>query len=456
MVPIRPLQLCADGGYQLRLGVLGVPLIMVPDKTRHHVHSISMEAAMQTILVEMAHMEFCLTAALAGSGGEQASTSSSFASLFGSFESESAPPPVLYDCYDEPNDDEIVEVLALLEYNEGTSSATILVDYTTTSKSPTKCSTMEFSDADSSARTRAVAYDEPSFHCFIPPPFRAGETNEEEDSSAEEAMSAMGAAASPSPFLITVGNLLLPYLALPPTHAAVVDEPYRDAKAARALAETDKAKGCATMEAAAVVQKLAEPVVPLHLTMELVQRGPVDIEANNYSVLDDVAPSLAPSILQLAVHAEEEQVLVTTPTKCSTMDLNRGAYSVPNLPVVCIVGGPNSNEYGTNRVLHHTIGIPRGGSGPRATWAVARGAAQKSSYIYMFFSAKKYNPKYILDSNIYIYIYICFSAKKSNPKYYVDSGATASLQSSIALHVFRLHGSGKGTRQQLSRRPGRL
>jgi energy-converting hydrogenase Eha subunit B len=25
------LQLCADGGYQLRLGALGVPLIMVPD-----------------------------------------------------------------------------------------------------------------------------------------------------------------------------------------------------------------------------------------------------------------------------------------------------------------------------------------------------------------------------------------------------------------------------------------
>jgi hypothetical protein len=27
------LQLYADGGYQLRLGVLGVPLIMVPDTT---------------------------------------------------------------------------------------------------------------------------------------------------------------------------------------------------------------------------------------------------------------------------------------------------------------------------------------------------------------------------------------------------------------------------------------
>jgi hypothetical protein len=32
IVPIRPLQLCADRGYQLRLGVLRVPLIMVPDR----------------------------------------------------------------------------------------------------------------------------------------------------------------------------------------------------------------------------------------------------------------------------------------------------------------------------------------------------------------------------------------------------------------------------------------
>jgi hypothetical protein len=30
--PIRPLQLCTDGGYQPSLGVLRVPLIMVPDK----------------------------------------------------------------------------------------------------------------------------------------------------------------------------------------------------------------------------------------------------------------------------------------------------------------------------------------------------------------------------------------------------------------------------------------
>jgi hypothetical protein len=32
ITPIRPLQLCADGGYQLRLGVLGVSLIMVLDR----------------------------------------------------------------------------------------------------------------------------------------------------------------------------------------------------------------------------------------------------------------------------------------------------------------------------------------------------------------------------------------------------------------------------------------
>ncbi|KAK7412430.1 hypothetical protein VNO78_03890 [Psophocarpus tetragonolobus] len=34
-----------------------------------------------------------------------------------------------------------------------------------------------------------------------------------------------------------------------------------------------------------------------------------------------------------------------------------GAYS-ENLPVICIAGGPNSNDYGTNRILHHTIGLP--------------------------------------------------------------------------------------------------
>ncbi|XP_023518080.1 pyruvate decarboxylase 1-like [Cucurbita pepo subsp. pepo] len=34
-----------------------------------------------------------------------------------------------------------------------------------------------------------------------------------------------------------------------------------------------------------------------------------------------------------------------------------GAYS-EDLPVICIVGGPNSNDYGSKRIIHHTIGLP--------------------------------------------------------------------------------------------------
>ncbi|GAU39599.1 hypothetical protein TSUD_384820 [Trifolium subterraneum] len=41
----------------------------------------------------------------------------------------------------------------------------------------------------------------------------------------------------------------------------------------------------------------------------------------------------------------------------SILNAIAGAYS-ENLPVICIVGGPNSNDYGTNRILHHTIGVP--------------------------------------------------------------------------------------------------
>ncbi|KAE7995812.1 hypothetical protein FH972_000579 [Carpinus fangiana] len=41
----------------------------------------------------------------------------------------------------------------------------------------------------------------------------------------------------------------------------------------------------------------------------------------------------------------------------SVINAIAGAYS-DNLPVICIVGGPNSNDYGTNRILHHTIGLP--------------------------------------------------------------------------------------------------
>lgn len=41
----------------------------------------------------------------------------------------------------------------------------------------------------------------------------------------------------------------------------------------------------------------------------------------------------------------------------SVLNAIAGAYS-ENLPVICIVGGPNTNDFGTNRILHHTIGLP--------------------------------------------------------------------------------------------------
>ncbi|KAM0889765.1 hypothetical protein ACQ4PT_027504 [Festuca glaucescens] len=41
----------------------------------------------------------------------------------------------------------------------------------------------------------------------------------------------------------------------------------------------------------------------------------------------------------------------------SVLNAIAGAYS-ENLPVICIASGPNSNDYGTNRILHHTIGVP--------------------------------------------------------------------------------------------------
>ncbi|KAI4305305.1 hypothetical protein L6164_028678 [Bauhinia variegata] len=40
----------------------------------------------------------------------------------------------------------------------------------------------------------------------------------------------------------------------------------------------------------------------------------------------------------------------------SILNAIAGAYS-ENLPIICIVGGPNTNDYGTNRILHHTIGL---------------------------------------------------------------------------------------------------
>lgn len=41
----------------------------------------------------------------------------------------------------------------------------------------------------------------------------------------------------------------------------------------------------------------------------------------------------------------------------SVLNAIAGAYS-EDLPLICIVGGPHSTDYGTNRIVHHTIGLP--------------------------------------------------------------------------------------------------
>ncbi|XP_020188188.1 pyruvate decarboxylase 1-like [Aegilops tauschii subsp. strangulata] len=50
-------------------------------------------------------------------------------------------------------------------------------------------------------------------------------------------------------------------------------------------------------------------------------------------------------------------VVTFTVGALSAINAVAGAFS-ENLPVVCISGGPNSNDYGSNRILHHTIGLP--------------------------------------------------------------------------------------------------
>ncbi|CAK7330527.1 unnamed protein product [Dovyalis caffra] len=50
-------------------------------------------------------------------------------------------------------------------------------------------------------------------------------------------------------------------------------------------------------------------------------------------------------------------VVTFTVGRLSIINAVAGAYS-DNLPVICIAGGPNTNDYRTHRILHHTIGLP--------------------------------------------------------------------------------------------------
>eukprot|EP00741_Cyanophora_paradoxa_P012582 tig00020614_g12158.t1 len=59
-------------------------------------------------------------------------------------------------------------------------------------------------------------------------------------------------------------------------------------------------------------------------------------------------------------YARAKGVGVVVVTFCvggfSVVNAVAGAYS-DDLPVICISGGPNSNDFGTNRILHHTTGL---------------------------------------------------------------------------------------------------
>jgi hypothetical protein len=105
--------------------------------------------------------------------------------------------------------------------------------------------------------------------------------------------------------------------------------------------------------------------------------------------------------------------------------------------------------------------VSKGGYGPWATWAVDRGATQKSSYIYIFFNQKNlaqntFQPKNVAQKTSCSHrLSLALTASLSRSSHenidsfnyfanlrgcvsYVTSGATAFIQSSIALHAFRL------------------
>lgn len=66
----------------------------------------------------------------------------------------------------------------------------------------------------------------------------------------------------------------------------------------------------------------------------------------------------------------------------SVLNAIAGAYS-ENLPLICIVGGPNSNDYGTSRILHHTIGLPDFSQELRCFQTVT--CYQVSSFLFLIF-----------------------------------------------------------------------
>ncbi|KAK1286263.1 Pyruvate decarboxylase 4 [Acorus calamus] len=129
------------------------------------------------------------------------------------------------------------------------------------------------------------------------------------------------------------------------------------------------------VELAAAVASTCEATLGRHLARRLVQIGVSDVFTVpgdfNLTLLDHLIAE--PGLTNVGCCNELNAgyaadgyarsrgvgacVVTFTVGGLSVLNAVAGAYS-ENLPVIFIVGGPNSNDYGTNRVLHHTIGLP--------------------------------------------------------------------------------------------------
>ena len=131
----------------------------------------------------------------------------------------------------------------------------------------------------------------------------------------------------------------------------------------------------ATIQDSAPITTTSESTLGRHLSRRLVQAGVTDIFTVpgdfNLSLLDQLIAN--PELNNIGCCNELNAgyaadgyarsrgvgacVVTFTVGGLSVLNAIAGAYS-ENLPVICIVGGPNSNDFGTNRILHHTIGLP--------------------------------------------------------------------------------------------------
>lgn len=130
-----------------------------------------------------------------------------------------------------------------------------------------------------------------------------------------------------------------------------------------------------TVQPCAIPSKSADSTLGGHLARRLVQIGVKDVFSVpgdfNLTLLDHLIAEPGLNLVGCcnelnAGYAADGYarargvgacVVTFTVGGLSILNAIAGAYS-ENLPVICIVGGPNSNDYGTNRILHHTIGLP--------------------------------------------------------------------------------------------------